>query len=121
VYTDKKIAVRPPHNHKHVLGHFCKGDTTHVEQAVNAALQAKAVWEELPWEHRASIFLKAAGLIAGPYRYQLNAATMVGQSKNAHQAEIDSACELIDFLRFNVKYMSEIYAQQPAVSPPGTW
>lgn len=121
IYTDKKTAVRPPHNHKHILGHFCKGDTTHVEQAVNAALQAKAAWEELPWEHRASIFLKAAGLIAGPYRYQLNAATMVGQSKNAHQAEIDSACELIDFLRFNVKYMSEIYAQQPAVSPPGTW
>jgi 1-pyrroline-5-carboxylate dehydrogenase len=84
-------------------------------------LKAKPEWENLPWEQRAAIFLKAADLIAGPYRYKLNAATMLGQSKNAFQAEIDAACELIDFLRFNVKYMCEIYAQQPPVSPRGSW
>lgn len=84
-------------------------------------MAAKPLWESLSWEHRASIFLKAADLIAGPYRYQLNAATMLGQSKNAFQAEIDSACELIDFLKFNVKFMADIYEQQPPVSPSGTW
>lgn len=121
VRTDKKVAMRPPHDHQHILGHYSQGDKSHVEAAINAALAAKADWERLPWEQRAAIFLKAADLIAGPYRYKINAATMLGQSKNAFQAEIDAACELIDFLRFNVKYMCEIYQQQPAVSPRGTW
>ncbi|MBE9599237.1 L-glutamate gamma-semialdehyde dehydrogenase [Pedobacter sp. MC2016-24] len=121
VHTDKKGIVTPPHDHQHVLGQFSKGDKTHVKQAIDAALAAKANWENLAWEHRAAVFLKAADLIAGPYRYKLNAATMLGQSKNAYQAEIDSACELIDFLRFNVSYMSDIYKQQPPVSPKGSW
>lgn len=121
IRTENKGALRPPHDHKHLLGYYHIGNKQHVEDAIKAALAAKKDWENLPWEHRASIFLKAADLIATKYRYQLNAATMLGQSKNAFQAEIDSACELIDFLRFNVKYMSEIYAQQPPVSPNGTW
>ena len=121
VYTEQKGKVTPPHDHQHVLANFSKGNKTHVKQAIDAALTAKADWENLAWEHRAAIFLKAADLIAGPYRYKLNAATMLGQSKNAYQAEIDSACELIDFLRFNVSYMSEIYKQQPPVSPKGSW
>jgi 1-pyrroline-5-carboxylate dehydrogenase len=121
VHTDQKGNITPPHDHQHILGRYSKGDKNHVEQAIDAALAAKANWENLAWEHRASIFLKAADLIAGPYRYKLNAATMLGQSKNAYQAEIDSACELIDFLRFNVSYMSDIYKQQPPVSGPGTW
>jgi 1-pyrroline-5-carboxylate dehydrogenase len=91
-----------------------------VEQAIQAALNAKEAWENLGWEHRASIFLKAADLLAGPYRATINAATMLGQSKNAYQAEIDSACEMIDFLRFNVYFMSQIYSQQPK-SSPGIW
>jgi 1-pyrroline-5-carboxylate dehydrogenase len=121
VHTDQKGNITPPHDHQHILGRYSKGDKTHVEQAIDAALAAKANWENLAWEHRAAVFLKAADLIAGPYRYKLNAATMLGQSKNAYQAEIDSACELIDFLRFNVSYMSDIYKQQPPVSGPGTW
>ncbi|MEY3678186.1 MAG: 1-pyrroline-5-carboxylate dehydrogenase [Bacteroidota bacterium] len=121
VRTDKKVAMRPPHDHQHILGHYSQGDKSHVEAAINAALAAKADWERLPWEQRAAIFLKAADLIAGPYRYKINAATMLGQSKNVFQAEIDAACELIDFVRFNVKYMSEIYQQQPPVSPRGSW
>ncbi|WP_026897919.1 L-glutamate gamma-semialdehyde dehydrogenase [Daejeonella oryzae] len=121
VRTDIKIAMRPPHDHQHILGHYSQGDKSHVEDAIKAALAAKSNWENLAWEHRAAIFLKAADLIAGPYRYKLNAATMLGQSKNAFQAEIDAACELIDFLRFNVKYMTDIYQQQPPVSPRGTW
>ena len=121
VRTDKKVAMRPPHDHQHILGYYSQGDKSHVEAAIKAALAAKANWEALAWEQRAAIFLKAADLIAGPYRYKINAATMLGQSKNAFQAEIDAACELIDFLRFNVKYMSEIYQQQPPVSPRGTW
>ncbi|RZL14781.1 MAG: L-glutamate gamma-semialdehyde dehydrogenase, partial [Pedobacter sp.] len=121
VHTDNKGTVTPPHDHKHVLAQFSKGDKSHVQQAIDAALSSKADWEALAWEHRAAIFLKAADLIAGPYRYKLNAATMLGQSKNAYQAEIDAACELIDFLRFNVAYMSEIYGQQPPVSPRGSW
>jgi 1-pyrroline-5-carboxylate dehydrogenase len=110
----------PPHDHQHVLGHFHKSDKTHVNMAIEAALAAREKWAALSWEHRASIFLKAAELIAGPYRAKLNAATMLGQSKNAFQAEIDSACEIIDFLRFNVQYMTEIYSEQP-VSSPGVW
>jgi len=121
VRTDKQIEIRPPHRHKQVLGRYHQGGKGHVQAAIDAALAAKAAWESLPWEHRAAIFLKAADLIAGPYRYRLNAATMLGQSKNAFQAEIDSACEIVDFLRFNVKYMAEIYSQQPPVSPRGSW
>lgn len=121
IRTGNKGELRPPHNHKHLLGYYHKGDKKHIKDAINAALSAKANWENLAWEERAAIFLKAADLIAGKYRYKLNAATMLGQSKNAYQAEIDSACEIIDFLRFNVKYMSEIYAQQPPVSSSGVW
>lgn len=121
VHTEVKGKLTPPHDHQHVLGKYSIGNKNHVKQAIDAALAAKSDWENLAWEHRAAIFLKAADLIAGPYRYKLNAATMLGQSKNAYQAEIDSACELIDFLRFNVSYMAEIYKQQPPVSPKGSW
>jgi len=121
VRTDKKRPLNPPHDHQHVLGYFHEGDVSHVEQAVNAALGAKLAWESMEWEQRAAIFLKAADLLAGPYRAKINAATMLGQSKNAYQAEIDAACEFIDFLRFNVKYMVEIYSQQPPVSGNGVW
>lgn len=120
VRTGKKVKLSPPHDHQHILGHFHAGDKDHVEQAITAALNAKELWSNLSWEYRASIFLKAADLLAGPYRYAINAATMLGQSKNAYQAEIDSACELIDFLRFNVYYMTEIYNEQPE-SSPGVW
>jgi 1-pyrroline-5-carboxylate dehydrogenase len=120
VRSGNKKPLNPPHDHKHILGHFHAGDKSHVEQAINAALGAKDLWANLGWEHRASIFLKAADLLAGPYRYKINAATMLGQSKNAFQAEIDSACELIDFLRFNVYFMSQIYHEQPE-SSPGIW
>ena len=120
VRSESKTRLAPPHDHQHTLGHFSKSDKSHVEMAINAALAAKNQWASLSWEHRASIFLKAAELIAGPYRAKLNAATMLGQSKNAFQAEIDSACEIIDFLRFNVQYMTEIYAEQP-ISSPGVW
>ncbi|MBT1703977.1 L-glutamate gamma-semialdehyde dehydrogenase [Chryseosolibacter indicus] len=120
VRTQNKKKLSPPHDHQHILGYYHEGDRQHVEQAVQAALNAKELWANMSWEHRASIFLKAADLIAGPYRYILNAATMLGQSKNAFQAEIDSACELIDFLRFNVYFMSQIYHDQPE-SSPGVW
>ena len=120
IRTEKKVKLSPPHDHQHTLGFFHAGDKGHVEQAITAALNAKELWSNLGWEYRASIFLKAADLLAGPYRYKINAATMLGQSKNAYQAEIDSACELIDFLRFNVHYMTEIYSEQPE-SSPGVW
>jgi len=120
VRTDNLFAMTPPHDHKHVLGHYHQGGKEHVQMAIDAALAAKPAWENLAWEHRASIFLKAAELISGPYRMKLNAATMLGQSKNAFQAEIDSACEIADFLRFNVQYMTEIYKQQP-MSSKGVW
>ncbi|TDE14504.1 L-glutamate gamma-semialdehyde dehydrogenase [Dyadobacter psychrotolerans] len=120
IRTGKKVAVRPPHDHQHILGYYHEGDASHVKSAIEAALAAKQGWEDMSWESRAAIFLKAADLISGPYRYKLNAATMLGQSKNAYQAEIDSACELIDFLRYNVSYLSQIYAQQP-VSSKGVW
>lgn len=120
VRSGNKKSLSPPHDHKHLLGHYHAGDQSHVSQAINAAMAAKELWSALGWEHRASIFLKAADLLAGPYRYKINAATMLGQSKNAFQAEIDSACELIDFLRFNVYFMSEIYRDQPE-SSPGVW
>jgi len=121
VRTGKKLEIRPPHDHQHLLATFSEGDKSHVEAAITAALAAKTDWENLAWEQRAAIFLKAADLLAGPYRAKVNAATMLGQSKNAYQAEIDSACELIDFLRFNVYYMTEIYRQQPPISPRGIW
>lgn len=120
VFTGKKVSLHPPYDHKHTLGYYHEGGKEELNQAIEAALAAKPAWEELSWEHRASIFLKAADLIAGPYRQKMNAATMLGQSKNAFQAEIDSACEIIDFLRFNVSYMTEIYAQQPE-SSEGVW
>ncbi|MHB8259933.1 MAG: L-glutamate gamma-semialdehyde dehydrogenase [Bacteroidia bacterium] len=120
VRGNDKVRLAPPHDHKHTLGHFHKSNKEHVKQAIDAALEAKEKWSNLSWEHRASIFLKAAELIAGPYRAKLNAATMLGQSKNAFQAEIDAACELTDFLRFNVYFMSEVYAEQP-VSGAGIW
>lgn len=113
VRTDKKIEIHPPHDHQHLLGHYHKGSIEHVKDAIGAALKAKQKWSKMNWKQRASIFLKAAGMIAGPYRARINAATMLGQSKSVHQAEIDSACELADFLRFNVQYMTEIYNEQP--------
>jgi 1-pyrroline-5-carboxylate dehydrogenase len=120
VRTGKTKTMSPPHDHAHVLGNYHEGDASHVHMAIDAALQAKEQWANLDWEHRASIFLKAAELLAGPYRATINAATMLAQSKNAFQAEIDAACEMIDFLRFNVQYMQEIYRQQP-ISSKGVW
>jgi 1-pyrroline-5-carboxylate dehydrogenase len=120
VTTDNKKTITPPHEHQHVIGSFSYGDTSHVQDAVDAALAAKADWVALGWEHRAAIFLKAAELLAGPFRDKMNAATMLGQSKNVMQAEIDATCEFIDFLRFNVQYMVDIYAKQPE-SAPGMW
>ncbi len=117
IRTGNTEAIHPPHDHQYTLGHFHKGEAKHVEQAIEAALEAKDKWASMAWEQRASIFLKAADLIAGPYRAKLNAATMLGQSKNAFQAEIDAACELADFLRFNVQYMTEIYSEQPESAP----
>ena len=120
VRTGNTKRLSPPHDHQHTLANFHEGDASHVEQAINAALGAKELWAGLSWENRASIFLKAADLLAGPYRYKINAATMLGQSKSPYQAEIDAACELIDFLRFNVYFMSQIYHEQPE-SSPGVW
>ncbi|TAF34087.1 MAG: L-glutamate gamma-semialdehyde dehydrogenase [Cytophagales bacterium] len=120
VRSEQTRRLSPPHDHKHTLGHYHEGDASHVEQAIQAALNAQKAWANMPWEERAAIFLKAAELIAGPYRAKLNAATMLGQSKNAFQAEIDSACEIIDFLRYNVAFMREIYTWQPE-SSAGIW
>ena len=120
VRSGNLVPISPPHDHQHILGNYHQGDKSHVEQAIKAAMAAKEAWANMDWEHRASIFLKAADLLAGPYRQAINASTMLGQSKNAFQAEIDAACELIDFLKFNVKYMTEIYKQQPE-SAPGMW
>lgn len=117
IKTGNKVDIRPPHELSHSLGFFHRGDEKHVKQAIDAALKAKSSWEAMPWEDRAHIFLRAADLIAEKYRAQINAATMLCQSKNAYQAEIDSACELIDFLRYNVHFLSEIYRQQPSSSP----
>jgi len=110
----------PPFDHQHHLGVYHTADQTLVQKAISSALEARKKWSQMSWEHRASIFLKAAELIAGPYRAKINAATMIAQGKTVHQAEIDSACELIDFLRFNVQYMTEIYKQQP-ISSKGIW
>lgn len=120
VFTDRKIRLFPPHEIAHTLGYYNQGDASHVEMAIDAALAARENWANLPWQHRASIFLKAADLLTGPYRAKINAATMLGQSKNAFQAEIDAACELADFFRFGVKVMADIYKIQPE-SAPGMW
>lgn len=120
VKTDDKVQLQSPQDHAHDFGFYHRGTMQHVDDAINAALAAKKQWNELGWEHRAAIFLKAADLLAGPYRNVINAATMIGQSKNVHQAEIDAACEFIDFLRFNVEFMTEMYSEQP-VSDTGIW
>ncbi|MEL7122772.1 MAG: aldehyde dehydrogenase family protein, partial [Bacteroidota bacterium] len=112
-----KISMHPPHERNHTLGHFYLGGQDLVHKAIDAAQTAKSDWENMPWEQRAAIFLRAADMIAGPYRAQLSAATMLCQSKNAFQSEIDSIAELADFLRFNVQFLTEIYAQQPESSP----
>jgi 1-pyrroline-5-carboxylate dehydrogenase len=117
VRTGNKIAIHPPHEIKHTLGHFHMGTKKHVDQAITSALKVRKSWADMSWESRAHIFLKAADLLATKYRFEMNAATMLGQSKNAYQAEIDAACELIDFLRFNVHFLSTIYKQQPVSSP----
>ncbi len=120
IYTSNKKNLTSPHDHKKVLGYYNAGEAKHVEEAIEKALSAKDAWATLPWEERAAVFLRAADLLAGPFRAKLNAATMLAQSKNVFQAEIDAACELIDFFRFNVQYMSEIYREQPE-SLPGMW
>jgi 1-pyrroline-5-carboxylate dehydrogenase len=120
IKTGKTVSIRPPHDHQHDLGVFHEAQQEHIEKAVKVALEARKKWSITPWEERAAIFLRAAELLAGPYRDKLNAATMICQSKNVFQAEIDSACELIDFLRFNVQFMTEIYHNQP-ISSPGIW
>lgn len=120
VKTDEKIEIRPPHDLNHLLGYYYMGKKEHVEQAIEAALAARKKWQAMPWHVRASIFLKAADLVSGSYRAKINAATMLGQSKNVYQAEIDAACETADFLRFNVQYMSQIYQDQP-ISSRGVW
>lgn len=120
IRTGNTVSIHPPHEKAHLLGHFHMGDASHVTQAIDAALAAKDAWENMPWEHRSAIFLKAAELIAGPYRAKINASTMLAQSKNAFQAEIDAACEFIDFLRYNAFFMTEIYTGQPD-SQPGIW
>lgn len=120
VKTGDTATMHPPHDHQHKLGVYHKASKENVQQAIDTALKAREKWAKLEWEQRAAVFLKAADLIAGPYRAKINAATMIGQSKNIFQAEIDSACELCDFLRFNVEYMSQIYNEQPE-SAEGSW
>ncbi len=120
VFTNNKKNIHPPHELSHTLGTYSVGTQDHVKQAIDAALAAKEQWANMPWQDRAAIFLKAADLLAGPYRATMNAATMLGQSKNIYQAEIDGVCELVDFFKFNVQYMTEMYAQQPE-SAPGIW
>ncbi len=121
VKTKETVSIHPPHELSHTLGQFHKGNATHVKKAIDAALKAKPAWEAMPWEDRAAIFLKAADLLSGPYRARMNAATMLCQSKNIFQAEVDCVAEYCDFLRFNAKFAEEIYAQQPPVSPKGIW
>ena len=120
VFSQNRQKISPPHDHQHILGYFHEGNADDVKKAISEALEARKKWSLMHWEQRAAIFLKAADLIAGPYRAELNAATMLGQSKNAYQAEIDSACEIIDFLRLNVNFMTDIYRQQPE-SSEGVW
>ncbi|KDN54459.1 L-glutamate gamma-semialdehyde dehydrogenase [Flavobacterium seoulense] len=113
IRTGNTRNITPPHDHKHIVGSYHLAEKNHVEEAIANALESRKAWVNMAWEQRAAIFLKAAELIAGPYRARINAATMIGQSKNIHQAEIDASCELIDFLRFNVEFMTQIYADQP--------
>ncbi|NND87916.1 MAG: L-glutamate gamma-semialdehyde dehydrogenase [Flavobacteriaceae bacterium] len=120
ITTKDTATMSPPHDHQHVLGRYHKAEKSHIEDAISTALEARTEWAAMPWEQRAAIFLRAAELIAGPYRAKINAATMLAQSKNIYQAEIDAACELIDFLRFNVQFMTEIYHEQPE-STSGAW
>lgn len=120
ITTNNTKPIAPPHDHQHIIGHYHTADNAHITQAINNCLEVKTKWENLAWEQRAAIFLKAAALIAGPYRAKINAATMLAQSKTIHQAEIDAACELIDFLNFNVAFMSDIYKDQPQ-SDAGIW
>jgi len=120
VTTDRRVRICPPHDIKHTLGYYHQGDASHVQMAIDAAMIAREKWNTMAWHHRAAIFLKAADLFAGPFRAKINAATMLGQSKNAYQAEIDAACEMADFFRFGVKCMTDIYKMQPA-SAPGIW
>ncbi|MEM8906578.1 MAG: aldehyde dehydrogenase family protein, partial [Bacteroidota bacterium] len=120
VTSKEKIPMYVPHETSHCLGHYYKGDTAHVKRAITEALKAKAKWESMPWQDRAAIFLKAADLLSGPYRAKMNAATMLAQSKNIFQAEIDSVAELCDFFRYNAQYMTDIYTEQPE-SVPGVW
>jgi len=120
VYTNSKVSIHPPHDRAHRLGHYSRGGREHVEQAIEAALKAKPAWEAMPWTDRAAIFLKAADLLSGPYRDRMNAATMLCQSKNPFQSEIDAVCELVDFWRFNAFFMQEMYKQQP-LSVRNTW
>jgi 1-pyrroline-5-carboxylate dehydrogenase len=121
IKSGKTFEVRCPHEHGHVLATAQAAQPAHVKAAIDSALKAQHDWARMPWEHRVSILLRAADMLAGPYRSTINAATMLGQSKSCHQAEIDAACELTDFWRFNCKYAEEIYAQQPPVSPAGLW
>jgi 1-pyrroline-5-carboxylate dehydrogenase len=120
IRTEDKKRMAPPHEHAKTIGHFNYGDSTHVHAAIDAALEARKAWANLPWQDRAAVFLRAADLLAGPFRERMNASTMLAQSKNVFQAEIDAACELIDFFRFNVQYMTQIYQEQPE-SLPGMW
>ncbi|MFH1687904.1 MAG: L-glutamate gamma-semialdehyde dehydrogenase [bacterium] len=120
IRTDTKIKITAPHNHNLVLGHYYQGGAKEVAMAVETAVEAQKTWAFMPWEHRAAIFLKAAELLAGPYRAKMNAATMLAHSKNIYQAEIDAVCELVDFYRFNAYFMQEIYSIQPG-SAPGIW
>lgn len=120
VTSNHKVEIRPPHERKHLLARYHKGNAQHVRQAIQAALRAKPAWENMAWQDRAAIFLKAADLLSGPYRARMNAATMLGQSKNVFQAEIDCVAEWCDFLRFNAQFMIDIYKQQP-ISAPLTW
>jgi 1-pyrroline-5-carboxylate dehydrogenase len=120
IRTGQRLEIRPPHDLKHLLGYYYMGDKSHVVMAIDAALEARSKWQALPWHHRASIFLKAADLVSGPYRAKINAATMLCQSKNVYQAEIDAACEMADFFRFNVHFMTQIYKDQP-ISSKGVW
>jgi 1-pyrroline-5-carboxylate dehydrogenase len=120
VRTANTRTMSPPHDHKHIVGEYHLAEKKHIDAAISGALKARTEWADLPWEQRAGVFLKAAELIAGPYRAKINAATMIAQSKTVQQAEIDAACELIDFLRFNVQYMTDIYSEQPE-STSGAW
>ncbi|WP_116124749.1 L-glutamate gamma-semialdehyde dehydrogenase [Lewinella sp. IMCC34183] len=121
VLEGEKVSVHPPHERSFTLGHFYRGTDDHVHRAIDAALAAKPAWEALPWQQRAAVFLRAADLLAGPFRARMNAATMLGQSKNAYQAEIDAVAEMCDFFRFNAYFLQEIYREQPLHSPDGIW